>query len=71
MSWTEPSLWAWIFFIGEWVIRLSMLVVVPFRRTPAAECDSQNYGMGAAQSAAQCHAGLRPGSDHGEGKRGA
>src|SRR5215470_15680465 len=36
MSWTEPSLWAWIFFIGEWAIRLTMLVVVPFRRTPAA-----------------------------------
>src|SRR5215470_15225465 len=36
MSWTEPSLWAWIFFIGEWAIRLTMLAVVPFRRTPAA-----------------------------------
>src|SRR5262249_35153034 len=36
MTWTEPSLWAWIFFIGEWSIRLAMLVVVPFRRTPAA-----------------------------------
>src|SRR6516164_6827557 len=36
MSWTEPSLWAWIFFIGEWAIRLTMLVIVPFRRTPAA-----------------------------------
>jgi len=36
MSWIEPSLWGWIFFIGEWVIRLTMLVVVPFRRTPAA-----------------------------------
>src|SRR6516165_2398249 len=36
MSWTEPSLWAWIFFIGEWAIRLTMLVVVPLRRTPAA-----------------------------------
>src|SRR5262249_32813477 len=36
MSWAEPTLWAWIFFLGEWVIRLAMLVVVPFRRTPAA-----------------------------------
>jgi cardiolipin synthase A/B len=36
MPWTEPTLWAWIFFLGEWVIRLAMLVVVPFRRTPAA-----------------------------------
>jgi cardiolipin synthase len=36
MSWTEPTLWAWIFFLGEWAIRLAMLVVVPFRRTPAA-----------------------------------
>jgi cardiolipin synthase len=36
MSWTEPALWAWIFFTGEWAIRLTMLVVVPFRRTPAA-----------------------------------
>jgi cardiolipin synthase len=36
MAWTDPTLWAWIFFLGEWVIRLAMLVVVPFRRTPAA-----------------------------------
>src|SRR6516165_1869862 len=36
MSWTDPTLWAWIFFISEWIIRLAMLVVVPFRRTPAA-----------------------------------
>ncbi|QDT73498.1 cardiolipin synthase [Lacipirellula limnantheis] len=27
---------AWIFFLLEWAIRLAMLVVVPFRRTPAA-----------------------------------
>jgi cardiolipin synthase len=36
MAWIDPSLWAWILFLGEWVIRLTMLVVVPFRRTPAA-----------------------------------
>src|SRR5262245_6556613 len=36
MAWTDPTLWAWVFFISEWVIRLVMLVVVPFRRTPAA-----------------------------------
>jgi cardiolipin synthase len=36
MAWTDPTLWAWILFLGEWVIRLAMLVVVPFRRTPAA-----------------------------------
>jgi cardiolipin synthase len=33
---TDPTLWAWIFFLSEWAIRLVMLVVVPFRRTPAA-----------------------------------
>jgi len=36
MSWSEMTLWAWFFFVSEWVIRLAMLVVVPFRRTPAA-----------------------------------
>jgi cardiolipin synthase len=36
MTWTNPTLWAWLFFSSEWVIRLAMLVVVPFRRTPAA-----------------------------------
>jgi cardiolipin synthase len=36
MTWTDPTLWAWIFFLGEWAIRLAMLLVVPFRRTPAA-----------------------------------
>jgi cardiolipin synthase len=36
MAWTDPTLWAWIFFLSEWAIRLTMLVVVPFRRTPAA-----------------------------------
>jgi cardiolipin synthase len=29
-------LWAWAFFLSEWGIRLAMLVVVPFRRMPAA-----------------------------------
>src|SRR5262249_48615563 len=36
MAWTDTTLWAWIFFLSEWAIRLAMLVVVPFRRTPAA-----------------------------------
>jgi cardiolipin synthase len=36
MAWNDSTLWAWTFFLGEWVIRLVMLVVVPFRRTPAA-----------------------------------
>src|SRR5262245_24846162 len=36
MAWTDPTLWAWLFFLSEWAIRLAMLVVVPFRRTPAA-----------------------------------
>jgi cardiolipin synthase len=36
MIWTDPTLWGWAFLVGEWAIRLVMLVVVPFRRTPAA-----------------------------------
>src|SRR6516225_526198 len=36
MAWTEPTLWAWAFFLSEWTIRLAMLVAVPFRRTPTA-----------------------------------
>jgi cardiolipin synthase len=36
MAWTDPTLWAWVFFLTEWAIRLGMVVVVPFRRTPAA-----------------------------------
>ena len=36
MAVTDPTLWAWIFFLSEWAIRLAMLVVVPMRRTPAA-----------------------------------
>src|SRR5262245_3983012 len=36
MAWTDATLWAWIFFLGEWAIRLVTVVVVPFRRTPAA-----------------------------------
>jgi len=36
MPWSEMTLWAWFFFVSEWAIRLAMLVVVPFRRTPAA-----------------------------------
>jgi cardiolipin synthase len=36
MAWTDPTLWAWVFFVSEWAIRLVMLVVVPLRRTPTA-----------------------------------
>src|SRR6516164_6334958 len=36
MAWTDPTWWAWIFFVSEWAIRLVMVVVVPFRRTPTA-----------------------------------
>jgi cardiolipin synthase len=36
MSWTNPTVWTWVFFASEWVIRVVMLVVVPVRRTPAA-----------------------------------
>jgi cardiolipin synthase len=36
MAWTDPTWWAWIFFGSEWATRLAMVVVVPFRRTPAA-----------------------------------
>jgi cardiolipin synthase len=36
MTWTDPTLWGWTFILSEWAIRLVMLVVVPFRRTPAA-----------------------------------
>jgi cardiolipin synthase len=36
MAWTDPTVWAWVFFFSEWAIRLAMVVVVPFRRTPAA-----------------------------------
>ena len=36
MPWTDWTFWAWIFVISEWGIRLVMLVVIPFRRTPAA-----------------------------------
>jgi cardiolipin synthase len=35
MLWTDPTFRAWAFFLSEWVIRLVLLVVVPFRRSPA------------------------------------
>jgi cardiolipin synthase len=35
-AWTDPTWWAWTFFLSEWTIRLAMLVVIPLRRTPAA-----------------------------------
>jgi hypothetical protein len=31
MVWLDPTIWAWIFFLSEWVIRLGMLAVIPFR----------------------------------------
>ena len=36
MAWTDPTWWAWTFFVSEWAIRLAMIIVVPFRRSPAA-----------------------------------
>jgi cardiolipin synthase len=36
MAWIDPTWWAWILLSSEWAIRLAMLVVVPFGRTPAA-----------------------------------
>jgi cardiolipin synthase len=36
MFWSDPNFWAWTFFVSDWMIRLAMLTVVPFRRTPAA-----------------------------------
>jgi cardiolipin synthase len=36
MRWTDSTVWTWIFVTSEWLIRLVMLVVIPFRRTPAA-----------------------------------
>src|SRR5262249_19968079 len=38
VAWTDLTLtlWAWLFIVSEWAIRLVLLVVVPFRRTPAA-----------------------------------
>jgi cardiolipin synthase len=36
MWWTDPHVWAYIYYASEWVIRLVMLAVVPFRRSPDA-----------------------------------
>jgi cardiolipin synthase len=36
MNGIEPYLWFWVFLISEWIIRLVMLVMIPFRRSPAA-----------------------------------
>ncbi|MFO0947497.1 MAG: phospholipase D-like domain-containing protein [Planctomycetota bacterium] len=36
MAWTDVTSWAWIVFLAEWAIRLGMIVIVPFRRSPAA-----------------------------------
>lgn len=35
MTGSDLTFWAWIFFAGEWAIRICMVIVVPFRRTPA------------------------------------
>ncbi|MBY0522952.1 MAG: cardiolipin synthase [Gemmataceae bacterium] len=34
--WTEPTTWGWVLAAIEWTIRFSMLVIVPFRRSPSA-----------------------------------
>lgn len=36
MNFTELSTWGLLYYTSEWVIRLVMLVVVPFRRSPEA-----------------------------------
>jgi cardiolipin synthase len=36
MSTADSTLWATLYFTAEWVIRLTMLVVVPVRRSPEA-----------------------------------
>ncbi|MBL8797372.1 MAG: cardiolipin synthase [Planctomycetia bacterium] len=36
MSWRDPTTWLCLFVMSEWAIRLVLLVLVPFRRTPAA-----------------------------------
>ncbi len=36
MNWTDTFSWASLYLISEWIIRLSMLFVIPFRRTPEA-----------------------------------
>jgi len=33
---TNPNVWLTAFVIAEWVIRIVMLIVVPFRRSPDA-----------------------------------
>src|SRR2546422_7434936 len=32
----NPTFWGWVYVASEWAIRLTMLVVVPFRRNPEA-----------------------------------
>src|SRR5437899_5555890 len=32
----DKTLWVNVFFIAEWIVRLTMIVVVPFRRSPEA-----------------------------------
>jgi cardiolipin synthase len=36
MDLTDTAIWGVLYLISEWVIRLVMLVVVPFRRSPEA-----------------------------------
>src|SRR3954453_23004031 len=32
----DASSWAILYYVSEWVIRIAMLIIVPFRRTPDA-----------------------------------
>jgi cardiolipin synthase len=36
MIWRDATFLSWAFFLSEWAVRLVMLSVVPFRRSPAA-----------------------------------
>jgi cardiolipin synthase A/B len=36
MDLTSPATWGWLYVISEWAIRIGMLLVVPFRRSPEA-----------------------------------
>jgi hypothetical protein len=39
MIWHDTTFWAWVFFLGEWTIRVIKLATVPFPRNPAATKD--------------------------------
>jgi cardiolipin synthase A/B len=36
LDWTHPAFWASVYYLGEWVVRIVMLAVVPMRRNPEA-----------------------------------